>query len=310
MAKKLNTEIFLQRVQDSNLEMFNKYNYDKTEYKKLSEKVLVNCPEHGDFSVWPGDHMKGMSGCQECIKEKRKKTLIDRYGVDNFFKRTDLIEQAMIGKYGVKNAGMLKNHREKCVQTSLNNYGVEWGAVANEVQEKRKKTNLKRYGVEVPMMNKAISSKMIKTKIKKGTFTKSNSSKEATRFIRQYINSKGYNLDQCAYADSTHNLFEWGYYANNQWIMYDLVVFESGYRGNKNKIIEILEYHGPFHYLWSDVQQRGDANAYPWKTNKTTIKESFNKDQEKEILGRQFTDNYTIIWSDLYHSNDRKQGDL
>ena len=163
------------------------------------------------------------------------------------------------------------------------------------IRQKAEETNINRYGAKVPTQNKAIAEKGTATKIANGSFTKSNASKEATMYINDYILNKGYSIEQCAFANDDKGLHEWGIYHNGRWILYDLVVFEEGHRGNKDKIIEILEYHGPFHYTDEDLKFRGDAKAYPWKSNNTTIAESVARDNEKEMLGRTLTNNYTII---------------
>jgi len=149
------------------------------------------------------------------------------------------------------------------------------------------------------MKNKDISAKAAATKVANGGFDKSNSSKEATEYIRKYIQQKSYNINQCAYADYDIGLHEWGIYKNGRWILYDLVVFEPECRGDKEKIIEILEYHGPFHYDMEEVKIRGESKAYPWKTNNITIKESYDRDIEKELIGRTLTSNYVVVWSKL-----------
>src|SRR5690606_35066069 len=42
-----------------------KYDYSKTEYKNSTTKVIITCPEHGDYKQLPGNHLKG-SGCPTC----------------------------------------------------------------------------------------------------------------------------------------------------------------------------------------------------------------------------------------------------
>lgn len=229
--------------------------------------------------------------------EKRKSTITEKFGVDNIFKRTDLIEIAMIDKHGVKNPGLMVDHVEKIKKTSMLRYGIEWASQTHDAISKRKNTNIEKFGVEFPMQLQHISEKAITTKILTGGFTKSNSSKEATMFIRQYVQEKQYELGQCAFADIEYGLHEWGLYHNGKWVLYDLVVFEKGYRGDKTKIIEILEYHGPFHYTAHDVEVRGHTKAYPWKSSSTTISESVRKDEMKEELAKELTVNYNIIWA-------------
>lgn len=45
-----------------------KYNYSKTEYKNTAmNKVIIICPEHGDFEQTCSDHLSG-AGCPACAK--------------------------------------------------------------------------------------------------------------------------------------------------------------------------------------------------------------------------------------------------
>lgn len=236
------------------------------------------------------------------VQENRKKTCIEKYGVDNYFKRVDLIQQSMLAKHGVINPGLLPDHIEKMKLTNLSKYGIEWSSILPEVKERRKNTNIKRYGAESPMMNKTVSMKMIETKIKNGSFTKSNASLEATEYFREYLKVSGYDIDQVAYADIDYGLYEWGYYFD-KWYLYDFVAFEKGHRGNPSKILEIIEYHGPFHYTKEDSDIRGNEKAVPWKSNNMTITESYIKDTFKEKFAKEnLTNNYKIVWSEKYYN--------
>lgn len=42
-----------------------KYDYSKINYKNLTTKVVITCPDHGDFEQTPHKHLSG-SGCKEC----------------------------------------------------------------------------------------------------------------------------------------------------------------------------------------------------------------------------------------------------
>lgn len=44
----------------------NRYGYDKVEYENTNTKVLITCPEHGDFLQEPGNHLQG-NGCPSCV---------------------------------------------------------------------------------------------------------------------------------------------------------------------------------------------------------------------------------------------------
>lgn len=47
----------------------NKYDYSKVEYRGISEKVCIICPEHGEFWQLPDSHMRG-NGCPKCAARK------------------------------------------------------------------------------------------------------------------------------------------------------------------------------------------------------------------------------------------------
>jgi hypothetical protein len=304
MGKKITKDIFLERVKSVNETLFSNCDYTNTVYINISTQVSVVCKFHGEFKVWPGDHMKGMSGCKQCISEKRKQTNVKKYGVDNYFKRVDLVEQAMMLKHGVKNPGLMDNHVNKIISTNLIKHGTKWAATSQLANTKRIETNIKRYGVSHPFKNKNVVEKMLKTKVSKGGFSQSNSSKSATSFIKQYIDFKQYSIDQCAFDSKEHNLFEWGMFYKGKWRLFDLVVFDKGHRGDLNHIVEILEYHGPFHYTLEDCKLFGDKKAYPWNSKKITVKESFEIDKIKEELALKLTKNFYIVWEKDLNPND------
>lgn len=63
----------------------NKYDYSKTDYINAKIKVIITCPEHGDFLVTPDKHLGGQ-GCPKCSSdwqkffiEKAKKIHGDKY---------------------------------------------------------------------------------------------------------------------------------------------------------------------------------------------------------------------------------------
>lgn len=300
---KLTTEQFMASVMERREDRGEFYDYSKVNYTGGDNKITIICPIHGEFTQSPRDHRKG-HGCKKCGKESYKNTCLKNYGVDNYWKRTDLVEQSMIEKYGVRNPGLMDDHIEKMKATNLELYGVEWSASSPEVNERRKSTNLEKYGVEIPMKNKLVSQKMMDTKTKNGGFDVSNSSLEATEYFRKYILEKGYTMTQVAFADSDNGLHEWGYYFD-RWYLYDFVAFEQGHRGDASKILEIVEYNGPFHYTEEEAKDRGSEKAAPWASSKMTIAESVERDKRKEKFARTLTENYQVVWAEKYH-NKRK----
>lgn len=291
------TEQYLDIIKMTRADKALVYDYTETEYLGNDAKIAIGCYVHGKFEQRAGDHRRG-SGCPRCGRESAKLTNLQKYGVENPAQSPMIkqkIKETFINNYGVDNPSKCDFIKEKKSSTCLKNYGVSSPMQSRAIRKKTEETNIIKYGAKVPTQNKTVAEKGIATKIANGGFTKANSSKEATTYINEYINNKGYIIDQCAFADCDKGLHEWGIYHNGRWILYDLVVFEIGHRGDKTQVVEILEYHGPFHYTDEDVITRGSERAYPWKSNKTTISESVERDNEKESLGRSLTNNYTII---------------
>ena len=46
-----------------------KYSYNNTVYKNMTQKVLVECHAHGEFLTLPKDHVAKKSGCPKCARE-------------------------------------------------------------------------------------------------------------------------------------------------------------------------------------------------------------------------------------------------
>ena len=72
MAKLLTTDEFIRRAKEVHGD---KYSYNQTEYKRQRNKVVITCPEHGDFKQLARKHLEGQ-GCPMCaIENKSKKQL-------------------------------------------------------------------------------------------------------------------------------------------------------------------------------------------------------------------------------------------
>ena len=69
MPKKLTTDKFISRSKEIHN---NKYDYSKTEYVSVNEKVCIICPKHGEFWQEPRVHLSG-GGCRLCHQDKLKK---------------------------------------------------------------------------------------------------------------------------------------------------------------------------------------------------------------------------------------------
>ena len=67
LTKRSNKESF---VDKANKIHGNKYRYSKVDYVNAHTKVVIECPEHGDFEQTPNGHISGV-GCAECSGKKK-----------------------------------------------------------------------------------------------------------------------------------------------------------------------------------------------------------------------------------------------
>lgn len=69
MPKRLSQEEFIERATEAHN---GKYDYSKVEYKNVSTKVCIICPEHGEFWQTPNGHLYQKQGCTRCRSDNMK----------------------------------------------------------------------------------------------------------------------------------------------------------------------------------------------------------------------------------------------
>jgi hypothetical protein len=82
--------------------------------------------------------------------EKVKKTSLERFGVDNYAKTDEFLEKSkgtFLTKWGVDSFTKTSEYLEKSKKTSLKNWGVEFPIQSNIIKERIKNSNIKKYGV-------------------------------------------------------------------------------------------------------------------------------------------------------------------
>ena len=83
--------------------------------------------------------------------DKVKRTSIEKYGVDNYSKTKEYVDKSKITyleKYGVDNYTKTEEYIIKSKNTCIEKYGVDNYTKTEEFQDKFKKTNIERYGVD------------------------------------------------------------------------------------------------------------------------------------------------------------------
>lgn len=122
------------------------------------------------------------------VKEKIKKTKIEKYGDENYV-NYDKAKKTNLLKYGFEHtlsvdkirdkAKVTKkakyddenfNNRDKAKTTTFEKFGVDFAIQNEDILNKQKETNLKRYGVENPIQNQEIKNKKDQTNLKKYGF--------------------------------------------------------------------------------------------------------------------------------------------
>ena len=79
MGKKLTQEEFIYRAREIHGD---KYDYSKVEYVNSTSKVCIICPTHGEFWMYPNNHLNQRQGCQKCYHDRRK-TLVLGFGIND-----------------------------------------------------------------------------------------------------------------------------------------------------------------------------------------------------------------------------------
>ena len=126
--------------------------------------------------------------CRECMKEKRKRILKEKYGIENVFqlekvkkdsnktklekygnvnyRNDDKREETILKNYGCINVFQNEKVKQKSKETNLEKFGFEYASQNSIIKEKSCQTNIKRYGFPYSHQNKEIFEKSFKSNFK------------------------------------------------------------------------------------------------------------------------------------------------
>jgi hypothetical protein len=68
----------------------NHYDYSKVHFSNNTTKVIIDCPDHGEFTQMPRDHKTGR-GCMKCGIQRTKETKIDT--TDSFVSKAEKVHE-------------------------------------------------------------------------------------------------------------------------------------------------------------------------------------------------------------------------
>lgn len=100
----------------------------------------------------------------EVFKDKIKNTNIEKYGVENVFQNSDIknkIKESNVERHGVEYPSQSSLIREKMITSCIENYGVTHPSKSEEVKIRKSITCLKNYGVENPAQSEEIMNKIL-----------------------------------------------------------------------------------------------------------------------------------------------------
>lgn len=156
--KKSNTVDFIAKAQGVH---GNKYDYTKTDYINSKSKVIIICPEHGEFLQTPDKHLQGQ-GCPECSNANLEATNLNRYGVKRPLQNKEIhdkCEETNLARYNAVNPMMSEEVQEKSRMTCREHYGVDYAQQNDSIKMQRFCTNMQRYGGHSPFCSKQIREK-------------------------------------------------------------------------------------------------------------------------------------------------------
>lgn len=122
----------------------------------------------------------GFYSCNKCKNIKKKKTNLQKYGVENFnntekrknthnlkygtyYTNRDKAKMTCLENYGVENVSMIDEVKKIKSETTFSNWGVFNPFQSEQIKEIMKTTNLRKYGVSHPSKSENIKLKKIET---------------------------------------------------------------------------------------------------------------------------------------------------
>lgn len=151
--------IFIQKIEETE-----KYQLSKQTFSYICK----NCGQlyTRNLYMYLKIHKYTQLFCKKCLteisKQRRQKTCIEKYGVDNIRKSEKYKEhckQLYLEKYGVENISQAKEIKKKKEQTYLEHFGVKNPKQSKEVKEKTRQTWLSKTSEEIRDIRRKASKK-------------------------------------------------------------------------------------------------------------------------------------------------------
>jgi hypothetical protein len=177
----LKAELVKEKIRQTSIKKYGVpyHQQNEIQYKKIQDSI------QNKYGV---DNIFKDKETMVVAREKAKKTMFDRYGVEYTMESSTLKEKhdaTMIERYGAKCAcgnkeinekkketnfkkyGTRAFNTEKSKQTFMEKYGVEWNSQAEECKESRRITCLEKYGVDNPWKSEDVRNKIKNTMLER-----------------------------------------------------------------------------------------------------------------------------------------------
>lgn len=100
-------------IELSNIVHNNKYDYSKTVYTGANNKIIVICPDHGEFTHLANEHKNGREGCKTCFSKKLSNAI--SFTQEEYFGKAKIIHGDRF-EYSSPYNGMHKKISFRCIK--------------------------------------------------------------------------------------------------------------------------------------------------------------------------------------------------
>ena len=125
--RKLSTQQFIQKAI---LVHGDKYDYSNVIYLGFYIKIIIICPEHGEFLQSPSDHLSGC-GCKTCRDDKMSLARVSN--LQQFIEKAIIIHS---DKNDYSNSLYINARTKLCITCLANNHGDYWQTPNNHLRGK------------------------------------------------------------------------------------------------------------------------------------------------------------------------------
>ena len=95
------TEEFIQKAKEIHED---KYDYSKSIYTKMNDKVIINCQMHGEFEQTPCNHITREQGCSKCTNNRYSKCQIKWLDFISTYNQIKIQHAENGGEYKIPNS--------------------------------------------------------------------------------------------------------------------------------------------------------------------------------------------------------------